>query len=299
MSRNFRRLLETRWSSGCFVCVGLDSEYAKIPKSVQKGRSISQAIVEFNRAIVDATKDLVCAYKPNLAFYSARGVEGMSALYLTILMIHEIAPNVPIILDAKYADIGNTNNGYVETAFEYLQADAVTIHPTLGKEAVQPFLDRVDKGIIVLCRTSNSGAGEFQDLNTLMLNPRMKPERMTANDWLEELCNNTMPLYERVAMNVSKHWNKNGNCALVVGATFPEELAKVRQLIGDMPILVPGIGTQGGDVEKTIKASKDSQKQGMIINSSRGIIFASKGEDFAQAARHETLSLAEQINQYR
>ena len=279
--RNFNNMLEAQWAKSNFVCVGLDSELEKIPESVRQrgngpGISIANTIVAFNRAIVEATKDLVCAYKPNSAFYEAHGDEGFAALKRTIMDIHAIAPDVPVILDAKRADIGNTNRGYADAAFDFLQADAVTVHPYLGQEALQPFLDQSDKGIIVLCRTSNPGAGEFQDLSV-----------------------NGEPLYRFVARRVASEWNKNGNCALVVGATALHELAHVRKIVGDMPILIPGIGAQGGDVEQTVKAGKDSRGKGMIINSSRGIIFASKGADFAQAARRETIKLRDTINQYR
>ncbi len=268
-------MLEAQWSRGNLVCVGLDSEYGKIPESARKD-GVQDTIVKFNQAIVEATWDLVCAYKPNAAFYEAYGYEGIAALRRTIADIHVLAPNVPVILDAKRADIGNTNAGYVQAAFEFLQADAITVHPYLGAEALQPFLDLKDKGIIVLCRTSNPGAGEFQDLSV-----------------------SGEPLYRFVARRVASEWNKNGNCALVVGATYPEELREVRGLVGDMPILIPGIGAQGGDVEQTVTAGKDSRGWGMIINSSRGIIFASKGADFAEAARRETLKLRDLINQYR
>ena len=273
--RNFKQLIEARWAEGKFVCVGLDSELGKIPASVHQkaaGR-ISDAVVAFNRAIVDATKDIVCAYKPNGAFYEALGTSGINALLETILYIHKVAPDVPVILDAKRADIGNTNDGYVKAAFDFLQADAITVHPYLGAEALQPFLARGDKGIIVLCRTSNPGAGEFQDLTVF----------------------GQGPLYRVVAWRVASKLNKNGNCALVVGATYPDELHEVRGLVGDMPILIPGIGAQGGDLEKTVRAGKNSRGRGMIINSSRGIIFASSGEDFAEAARRETLKLHEAI----
>lgn len=279
-NRNFRQMLEAQWSRGNFVCVGLDSEFGKIPEFAHRsgnecGVSVPNTVVAFNRAIVEATKDLVCAYKPNAAFYEAHGDEGIAALQRTIANIHSIAPDVPVILDAKRADIGNTNSGYVDAAFGFLQADAITVHPYLGAEALQPFLAQAEKGIIVLCRTSNPGAGEFQDLIV-----------------------NGEPLYRFVARRVTSEWNKNGNCALVVGATYPEELGEVRGIVGDMPILIPGIGAQGGDVEKTVTAGKDSRGQGMIINSSRGIIFASKGADFAQAARRETKKLGDLIKQY-
>lgn len=304
-TRNFRELLEARWAADHFVCVGLDSDYQKIPESArqytshdttdivgnvnghEKFLSYQKTVVAFNQAIIEATHDLVCAYKPNIAFYAAYGDSGLAALQQTIADIHRIAPEVPVILDAKRADIGNTNAGYVLEAFDYLDADAITVHPYLGAEALQPFLDRADKGIIVLCRTSNPGAGEFQDI------------RMEMGPILVDNEPRYRPLYQVVARHVAKHWNKNGNCGLVVGATYPHELREVRALVGDMPILIPGIGAQGGDVEATVSAGMDSHGAGMIINSSRGIIFASKGADFADTARLATLELHTLINQYR
>ena len=301
--RNFRQMLEAQWSRGNFVCVGLDSEFGKIPESARRSGnecdvSVANTIVAFNLAIVEATKDLVCAYKPNAAFYEAYGDEGIGALQRTIVDIHAIAPDVPVILDAKRADIGNTNAGYVDAAFGFLRADAITVHPYLGAEALQPFLARAEKGVIVLCRTSNPGAGEFQDLPVAIDNEEGKflAEALGIEP---KMYGYVAKPYQHVAYRVAKHWNKNGNCALVVGATYPDELCEVRRLIGDMPILIPGIGAQGGDVEKTVSAGKDSRGQGMIINSSRGVIFASKGADFAEAARRETEKLRDLINQYR
>jgi len=283
-NRNFRQMLEAQWSRGNFVCVGLDSDFEKIPEASQRltdgdgsflGASIASHIQTFNRAIVKVTKDLVCAYKFNLAFYGQN--KGWIPLRETITYINEVAPNVPIILDAKYGDNANSNVKYAGDAFDYLKADAVTVNPYTGRESFQPFLERKEKGIFVLCRTSNPGAGEFQDLIVL----------------------GQGPLYRVVARRVASEWNKNGNCALVVGATYPDELREIRGLVGDMPILIPGIGAQGGDVEKTVSAGKDSRGYGMIINSSRSIIFASKGADFAEAARRETEKLRDFINQYR
>ena len=301
--RNFRQMLETQWSRGNFVCVGLDSGFGKIPESARRSGnecdvSIANTVVAFNHAIVEATKDLVCAYKPNAAFYEAYGDEGIGALQRTIADIHAVAPDVPVILDAKRADIGNTNAGYVDAAFGFLCADAITVHPYLGAEALQPFLARAEKGIIVLCRTSNPGAGEFQNLPVAIDNEegRFLAEALGIEP---KMYGYVAKLYQHVAYRVAKHWNKNGNCALVMGATYPDELREVRGLVGDMPILIPGIGAQGGDVEKTVSAGKDSRGQGMIVNSSRGIIFASKGADFAEAARRETEKLRDMINQYR
>jgi orotidine-5'-phosphate decarboxylase len=278
--RHFNELLEQRWAEGKFLCVGLDSEHSKIPYHIRgrpdiNGNRYSDKIVKFNEAIVEATKDIVLAYKLNSAFYEMYGDAGLNALQETVGFIHAAAPDVPVILDAKRADIGNTNGGYVQFAFDFVSADAITVHPYLGSEALQPFLERQDKGIIVLCRTSNPGADEFQDcpvsISSLSLHER--------------------PLYQVVAMHVAQKWNKNGNCAVVVGATYPRELERVRELVGDMPILIPGIGAQGGDLQATVKAGKNSRGQGMIINSSRGIIFASNGKDFADAARQETEKL--------
>lgn len=274
---DFMAMLIESWSTAnSLVCVGLDTDYAQIPSSVRLGKSIPEAIIAFNRSVVEATHDLVCAFKINSAFYEAHGAEGFAALHETVAHIRALAPNVPIILDAKRADIGNTNIGYVNATFEFLRVDAITVHPYLGQEALQPFLDQVKKGVIVLCRTSNPGAGEFQDLQI-----------------------NGTPLWEVVAHKVASEWNSNGNCALVVGATYPNELGRIRKIVGDMPLLIPGIGAQGGDVEAIVRTGKDSNQGGMIINSSRGIIFASKGNDFARAARYATLELNKTINRYR
>jgi orotidine-5'-phosphate decarboxylase len=311
--RNFRALLEAQWERGNFVCVGLDSEFSKIPESARKYHDrttdsvgnvlyckgnvhVAKTVIAFNRAIVEATKDLVCAYKPNAAFYEAQGAEGVAALQRTIADIHTIAPDVPVILDAKRADIGNTNAGYVQMAFDRLEADAITVHPYLGQEALKPFLEREDKCIFVLCRTSNKGAGEFQDLPVLV---RDELSWMDPKDRL-------VPLYQVVAYQVAVHWNIKWNCGLVVGATYPEELREVREIARDVPILIPGVGFQTKEkepmevtVQKVVEAGRDSRGKGMIINSSRGIIFASSGPDFAEAARRETIKLRDLINKYR
>ena len=274
MKRNFILMLRALWAQDKFLCIGLDTDYEKIPKCI-KSSSIKKTLIDFNREIIDATADVVLAYKPNIAFYEEHGPVGLEALQETIAYIKKYAPEVLDILDAKRADIGNTNRGYVKMAFETYGVDAITVHPYLGREAMQPFLDYKDKGIIVLCRTSNKGAGEFQDL------------------WL---ANQAKMVYQIVAKQVAGKWNENGNCLLVVGATYPEELKDVRNIVGDMPILIPGIGKQGGDLEKTVAAGMDSKGQGMIINSSRGIIFASDGPDFAKRAREEAIKLSDAIN---
>ncbi len=255
------------------VCVGLDPELSKLPEHI---RIKENAQFTFNKAIIDATHDIVAAYKPNSAFYEALGEEGINQLKQTCDYINFAYPEIPIILDAKRADIGNTNNGYLNFAYEFLNVDAITLNPYLGSEALKPFLDREDKGCIILCKTSNAGSGELQNLTI-----------------------EGKPLYEHVAQKVANEWNANKNCSLVIGATYPEELASIREIVGDMNLLVPGIGAQGGDVEKTIKAGLNSQNAGLLINSSRGIIFASKGEDFAQKAREAALKLREEINNYR
>lgn len=282
MGRNFMEMVKAKWSQGKFVCVGLDTDYPKIPECI-KGSDPKNSITAFNRAIVDSTKDLVCAYKLNIAFYLAYGTAGLKALKKTISYINRYAPNVPVILDAKLADIGNTNNGYIQEIFGYLNADAVTVNPYLGSEALQPFLDQKDKGIIVLCRTSNSGGGEFQDL--CISDGSVSVQRK-------------IQLYKYIASRVANEWNKNNNCMVVVGATYPEELREVREIVRNMPILIPGIGAQGGDLEKSVQFGRDSYRAGFIINSSRGIIFASNGPDFARAASHETVKLTNSINEF-
>lgn len=283
--RNFRQMLEHQWEQGKFVCVGLDSDYDKLPSSfrtpIPGGKTVQIQITDFNRRIVEATKDIVGAYKPNVAFYEKYGDQGSVALRDTINHIQAWAADVPIILDAKRADIGNTNLGYVAAAFEQYEADAVTVNPYFGRKALEPFLNCKNKGIIVLCRTSNPGASEFQDLMVV------QPD------------GGTTPFYQAVARNVANEWNGNGNCLLVVGATVPEELAEVRKIVGDsIPILIPGIGTQGGDLQKAVQYGKDSHGKGFLINASSSIIFASSGEDYAEAARRETLKLHEHITQY-
>lgn len=285
--------------SKSLVCVGLDSVIEKIPVHLQ-GEKYPQ--FAFNKAIIDATADLVCAYKPNSAFYEARGEKGMRELKMTFEYIQKKYPHIVTILDAKRADIGTTNLGYVSYIFDYLRSDSVTLHPYLGKEALQPFLNRKDKGCIILCRTSNPGAGEFQDLMVSLRAKRSNPNEIAAPACRQagrDAPRNDMYLYEYIAKQVSQKWNENNNCMLVVGATYPEEMKKVRSIVGDMPFLVPGIGAQGGDVEKTVKAGLDSNKRGLIINSARGIIFASKGKNFAEKARDEAKKLRDEINTYR
>lgn len=267
------KLMAIAKKNNSLVCVGLDSDLDKIPELIKSSKNPQ---FEFNKTIINSTHDLVCAYKPNTAFYEAYGSDGLQQLKLTTDFIREKYPEIVVIIDAKRADIGNTNVGYAKFIFDWLRADAVTLHPYLGKEALKPFLDRADKGVIILCRTSNPGAGEFQDLVV-----------------------DKKPLYQIVAERVNKEWNNNGNCGLVVGATYSIELEIVRRIVGNMPLLIPGIGAQGGDVEKTVKAGVDKDGLNAIINSSRGIIFAGSSPDFAQKAREETSKLREEINKHR
>jgi orotidine-5'-phosphate decarboxylase len=244
------------------LCVGLDSDHRKLPTGVDQ--------FEFNKRIIEATHDVVSAYKPNPAFYEARGAEGVAVLKRTCDYLRAEHPEIPIIIDAKRGDIGNTNAGYVEYIFDYLGADAVTVPPYMGGESLKAFLERVDKGIIVLCRTSNPGAGELQDL-------------LVGGE----------KLYMRVARRVAQEWNGNGNCSLVMGAPYPEELREVRGVVGpDMPFLVPGSGTQGGDVEAAVKAGLGANQRGLMINASRGVIFAAD-------PRAAALRLRDEINSYR
>ncbi len=284
--RNFRDLLEAGFAQSKMLCVGLDPDAKKIPSHLKAGDTddLGAALV-FCTRIVDATKHLALAYKPNAAFFVRPGfVAGSTALRELIRRINQMAPGVPVILDSKRGDIGNSMKGYVEEAFDVLGADAMTASSYLGQDACQPLLDRADKGAIFLCKTSNPGGGEFQDL-------------FVKSDWTPS--GPLIPLYQHVALQVAGRWNANLNCALVVGATYPDELRQVRQIVGDMPILVPGIGTQGGDEEATIAAGRDSRKRGMIINVGSAILYASSGEDFAEAAlakaesyHHRFLNLA-------
>lgn len=268
----FRELLNKKWNERKFVCVNLDPLLEKVLHSV-RGASTEESIFSFNKEIVDATHDLVCAYKPNSAFYEAYGEEGLRALKRTASYLHGTYPDVPTILDAKRADVGSTNKMYAASAFDELGFGALTVNPYLGREALAPFLERKDKGVFVLVKTSNPGSGEFQDMNV-----------------------NGEKLYEHVARNVAEKWNKNGNCAVVVGATYPDELAHVRKIIGDMPILIPGVGAQGGSAKESFAMGKNKNNAGVIVAVGRSVIYASSGTDFAEAARREMESIAKEID---
>lgn len=269
---HFMQSLQQAWTrNDSLVCVGLDPEPTKFPAHL---RDTPDAVFDFCRAIVDATADLICAFKPQIAHFAALRAE--ETLERLIAHIHDRHPGVPVILDAKRGDIGSTAQHYATEAFERYRADAVTLNPYLGRDSIQPFLDRADKGVILLCRTSNPGGADFQALD----------------------CGG-QPLYLRVAETIARDWNAHGNCALVTGATWPEEIRQVRALIGDMPLLVPGIGAQGGDIEAVMHAGRTREGLGLMINSSRGIIYAGSGEDFAAAARAAASELRGAINRCR
>lgn len=248
------------------VCVGLDTDFEKLPAQF-KDKENPQ--FEFNKWIIDQTAEFAAAFKPNAAFYEARGEQGIKELKMTMEYITQNHEDVFTIYDAKRGDIGNTNNGYIASIFDWLGFDAITLHSYFGSESLKPFFDRADKASIILCRSSNPGAGELQDLKI-----------------------GEKPLWQMVAEKTAKDWNKNNNCMLMVGATYPEEMKIARSIIGDMTLLVPGIGAQGGDVKAVVEAGLNSEKLGMIINSSRGIIFAANPAEEAKKLRDE-------INRYR
>ncbi len=268
----FIEQLTRAWErSDSLACVGLDPEIERFPRHIAAEPS---PIFQFNRAIIDATADLVCAYKPQFAHYAA--YEAEDQLERTIEYIHKTHPGVPVILDAKRGDVGNTAERYAIEAFERYGADAVTVNPYLGGDALEPFLRHADKGVAILCRTSNPGARDLQDL---VIGARK--------------------LYQVVAELAAQRWNSRGNCLLVVGATYPGDLAEVRALVGAMPLLVPGVGAQRGDVAQVVQNGQTAHGTGLIISSSRGILYASAGEDFAGAARAATQQLRGEINSSR
>lgn len=268
----FIESLQHAWRrNNSLVCVGLDPEPSRFP---QRFADDDDAVFHFCRDIVDATADLVCCFKPQIAHFAALGAEDV--LQRLIAHIHTHQPGVPVILDAKRGDIGSTARHYASEAFDRYGADAVTVNPYLGRDSVQAFLDRADKGVVILCRTSNAGSGDLQDLDI-----------------------DGRPLYQHVAHMVSREWNTHGNCLLVTGATYPEQLAEVRTIVGDLPLLVPGIGAQGGDVEAVLRNGQASDGRGLLISSSRAILYAGSNDDFADAARAATLALRDEINRWR
>jgi orotidine-5'-phosphate decarboxylase len=255
------KLLAVSRQNKTLLCVGLDPDPGLMPEV---------SLLEFNKAIVDATADLVCAYKPNLAFYEALGIDGLKALQKTI---EHIPGHIPVIGDGKRGDIGNTAKAYAKALFEIFGFDAATVSPYLGFDSIEPFIEYRDKGVFILCRTSNSGAMDFQSL---------------LDAW-------GIPLYEAVARK-AKEWNVHGNIGMVVGATYPDELKAIRQICTDMPLLIPGIGAQGGNLASTVKHGIDVHGEKAIIAVSRQILYASKGKDFAQAARKSAQELRDSIN---
>jgi orotidine-5'-phosphate decarboxylase len=267
----FIEQLKNAWKkTNSLVCVGLDPDLKKLPACVLESEN---SIFEFNRQIIDQTAQYCCCYKPQIAYYSAYAAEDQ--LELTIRYIKTHYPYHPVILDAKRGDIGATAGMYAIEAFSRYDADAVTVNPYMGGDTLQPFLDYADKGVVVLCRTSNTGSAEFQSLD----------------------CEG-MPLAHRVARQ-SLIWNKNGNIMLVTGATYPAEIGEIRNIVGDMPLLVPGVGAQGGGLRGVLENGLLADKTGLMINSSRGIIYASSGDDFAYAAGEAAHVLTAEINAVR
>ncbi len=275
---NFIESLKNAWvKNNSLLCVGLDPDLKKIPAAI---RGKDRAIFEFCTGIVDATADLVCAFKPQIAYFAAQQAEDQ--LKDLIEYIHTAYPQIPVILDAKRGDIGNTAEQYAVEAFERYQADAVTLSPYMGKDSVDPYLAYPEKGIVLLCRTSNAGGSDLQALEVSINGQRMK-------------------LYEHVARMIASQWNANGQCMLVAGATYTEELSSIRRIVGDMPLLVPGIGAQGGDVEATIHAGRSKDGTGLVVNSSRAVLYAG-GDDavkYAEKAREVALQTRDAINAYR
>lgn len=248
------------------LCVGLDPDPARLPAPLD---GAPDAIERFCLAIVDATADLVCAFKPQIAHFSAQRAEG--ALEAVCAHIRERHPHVPIILDAKRGDIGSTAEFYAKEAFGRYRADAVTYNPYLGTDAAAPML--AHGALIAICRTSNPGSGELQDLDV-----------------------GGRPLYQRVAEMVATRWTKLGECGLVVGATYPTQLRAVRDLVGDLPILVPGVGAQAGDVAASVAAGATASGTGLLMSSSRAVLHASSGDDFGAAAREAAMATISAIN---
>jgi orotidine-5'-phosphate decarboxylase len=258
------KLLDVSRANNSLLCVGLDPDPQKLPVD---------NVLEFNKAIIDATADLVCAYKPNLAFYEAMGIRGLQILKKTVAYVPK---NIPVIGDAKRGDIGNTAVAYAKALFEYYKFDAVTVSPYLGYDSVEPFLNYKHGGVFVLCRTSNRSAADFQDL----------------------VDNFGMKFYQSVALRASE-WNKEGNIGLVVGATYPEELKEVRKMCPEMPLLIPGIGAQGGDLELSVKYGTNARKEKAVIVAARQVLYASRGPDYARAARKAAMELRDSINRAR
>ncbi len=259
-----QKLTDVQTKQNSLLCIGLDSDINKIPEHL---KSFPTPVLEFNKQIIEATQDLVCAYKPNLAFYEALGESGLKALRETLKLIPK---NVITIGDGKRGDIGNTAEQYAKSLFNDFGFDAVTANPFMGFDSVEPFIKNPERGVFLLALTSNPGSKDFQRLKV-----------------------GTMPFYEKLVRTVKK-WNTNQNIGIVVGATHPKELQRIRKIVPEMPILIPGIGKQGGDLKSSIKYGCNKNGRLAIINISRSLIYASSGKDFADAARRETLKLLEE-----
>ena len=271
----YSRLNEAWVANNSLLCVGLDPDLTKIPQTLRDtAKDGVDQIETFCKQIIDATGDLVCAFKPQIAYFAAYGAE--TQLENICAYIRQRFPKVVLILDAKRGDIGDTAKLYAREAFVRYGADAVTVNPYLGTDSLSPFLTIPEKGTIVLCRTSNAGSSEFQSLVV-----------------------DGEPLYLRVARTAADTWRAIGECALVVGATFPDELARVRAIVGDMPILVPGIGAQGGDIAAVVNVGRDTNSLGLIINSSRAILYADSSKSFADSARKVAIETRDEINRAR
>jgi orotidine 5'-phosphate decarboxylase subfamily 2 len=287
---NFSQKLQSAINkNNSLLCIGLDTDLEKIPKHIL---SEKDPIFTFNKAIIDSTGDLVCSYKPNIAFYEAFGIVGLVQLKKTIEYLKRSYPNIPVILDAKRGDIANTAKMYAKAVFEYWAADATTVNPYLGFDAIEPFLKYKDKGIVILCRTSNPSASDFQESEVPIHFHLGGDSDTTPRE-------NFYPLYIKVAKKVVEWNRKHKNCMLVVGATGVEELKKIREVAKEIFFLVPGIESQGGNLEHTLKFGLTKEKSGLIINVSRGIIYTSAEKDFANNARNQAKTIRDSINKYR
>jgi orotidine-5'-phosphate decarboxylase len=273
------KLTRTEQKNRSLLCVGLDPDPSMIPED---------RVVGFNRLLIEATIDVACAYKPNLAIYEAMGIEGLSALQQTLDIIRQADPDIPIIGDAKRADIGTCSLAYAHSLFDKYKFDAVTVNPYMGSDALAPFLDSKDKGVFILCHTSNPGGVEIQELMVVQRGGSI-----------------TRPLYEIIA-ELARKWNKNGNVGLVVGATYPEQILRIRQICPNMLFLIPGVGFQGGNIEKTVSSAIDTQGAGFIINVSRQIMYAARTSTGAQSVHMEAVRkmrtvarhIRDEINRY-
>jgi len=274
------------WDQKPALCVGLDSEISKLPKQWQ---SKVEPQWSYNQWVIEQTADFVDAYKLNTAFYEARLADGWREMAKTIEFLHTEYPDKFVIVDAKRADIGSTSQAYATALFDQLGADAVTLSPYLGSDALEPFLSRTDKFPIILCKTSNPGSAEFQDKLVTLSTEQERSFFGNKQD--------SVPLWQYVAYQVSQHWNQHNNCMLVVGATYPSELQSVRQLVGDMPILVPGLGAQGGDLSSVLQTGCNRQGGGLLLSVSRDIIFADDPRSQAREWKSQIVTALHTSNQ--